>query len=99
ELVLTSGATEANNLALLGAAAFFRERGRHLVSSLAEHASVVGPLRRLESQGFSITWLPTDRDGLIDPAAVAQALRPDTVLVSLALLNNEIGVLQDIAAV
>lgn len=99
EIIWTSGATESNNLAILGAAAFRAGRGRHLLSCLAEHPSVVRTCRHLERQGFSVTWLATDTQGLIDPQAVADALREDTTLVSIMLVNNETGVMQDIAAI
>lgn len=99
EIIWTSGATESNNLAILGAACFRAGRGRHLLSSPAEHPSVVRSCRHLERQGFSVTWLATDTRGLIDPQSVADALREDTTLVSLMLVNNETGVMQDIAAI
>ena len=99
EIVFTSGATESNNLAILGAARANAYRGRHIVSSRIEHKAVLDPLQRLEKEGFSITLLPPDRRGRIDPEAVAAALRPQTVLTSIMLVNNEIGVIQDIAAI
>lgn len=98
EIVWTSGATEANNLALKGAAQFYRERGRHLVSALTEHPSVRDPLAALEAQGFAVTRLSPAADGRIHPEQLAAALRPDTVLVSLMHVNNETGIIQDIAA-
>jgi len=97
ELVFTSGATEANNLAIIGAARFRAARGRHLVTSLTEHASVREPFRYLERSGFRVTWLRPDPSGLIDPAALDRALEPDTMLVSIMHVNNETGVIQDIA--
>ncbi len=99
EIVWTSGATEANNLAVLGAARFRASRGRHLVVSPLEHASVLAACRQLEREGFTITWLDPDRDGLIDPAQVAAALRADTTLVAVMAVNNETGVVQDVAAI
>jgi cysteine desulfurase len=99
EIVFTSGATESNNLALLGAARANAYRGRHIVSSRIEHKAVLDPLQRLEKEGFSVTLLSPDRRGRIDPDAVAAALRPDTVLASIMLVNNEIGVIQDVAAI
>ena len=99
EIVFTSGATESNNMAVLGAARANAYRGRHIVSSRIEHKAVLDPLKRLEKEGFAVTLLPPDRSGRIDPGAVAAALRPDTVLVSIMLVNNEIGVIQDVAAI
>jgi cysteine desulfurase len=99
EIVFTSGATESNNLAILGAARANAYRGRHIVSSRIEHKAVLDPVKRLEKEGFALTLLSPDRRGRIDPDEVARALRPDTVLVSVMLVNNEIGVIQDIAAI
>jgi cysteine desulfurase len=99
EIVFTSGATESNNLAILGAARANAHRGRHIVSSRIEHKAVLDPLQRLQKEGFAVTLLSPERSGRIDPQAVAAALRPDTVLVSIMLVNNEIGVIQDIAAI
>ena len=99
EIVWTSGATEANNLAIFGVAQYYRERGRHIVTSRTEHKAVLDPCRELERRGWEITYLVPDREGLLDPAQVAAALRPDTVLVSLMHVNNEIGVVQNIGAV
>jgi cysteine desulfurase len=98
-IVFTSGATEADNLAVLGIARGLADRGRHLVTLRTEHKAVLDPCRRLEKEGFAVTWLEPDRDGLLDPAAVRAALRPDTVLVSVMHANNEIGVVQDLAAI
>jgi cysteine desulfurase len=99
DVVWTSGATEANNLAIFGAAAHARSDGRHLVTSRTEHKAVLDPCRELERRGWSVTYLTPDRTGLLDPGQVADALRPDTVLVSVMHVNNEIGVVQDIAAI
>jgi cysteine desulfurase len=99
QLVWTSGATESNNLAILGTARAGAKRGRHLVSARTEHKSVIDPCRRLEHEGFQVTWLDCDRGGLIAPEQVRTALREDTVLVSIMHANNEIGVLQDIEAI
>jgi cysteine desulfurase len=99
EIVFTSGATESDNLAVLGVARANAHRGRHIVSSRIEHKAVLDPVKRLEKEGFTVTLLAPDRSGRIDPGAVAAALRPDTVLVSIMLVNNEIGVIQDIAAI
>ena len=99
QLIWTSGATESNNLAILGSARAAAKRGRHLVTARTEHKSVIDPCRRLEHEGFHITWLDTDPAGLIAPERVREALREDTVLVSIMHANNEIGVLQDIEAI
>jgi cysteine desulfurase len=93
-VVFTASATEANNLAIKGTA--LRARGRHIVTSAIEHVSVVNPCRDLEKQGWSVTWLPVDREGLVDPEAVVRALRDDTALLSIMAANGEIGVLQSV---
>lgn len=98
-IVWTSGATESNNLALFGAARFHADRGRHVVSAKTEHKSVLDPLRQLEREGFEVTYLKPDASGIVAPGQVAEALRPDTTLVSLMHVNNEIGVIQDVAQV
>lgn len=97
ELVFTSGATEANNLAILGHMAARPDERRHIITSPIEHACVEGACAHLLSQGYDVTVLPIGRDGLIDPAALATAIRPDTALASLMLANNEIGCLQPLA--
>ena len=99
EIVWTSGATEANNLAIFGVAQYYRERGRHIITARTEHKAVLDPCRELERRGWEISLLVPDQEGLLDPNQVAAALRPDTVLVSLMHVNNEIGVVQNIAAV
>jgi cysteine desulfurase len=99
EILWTSGATEANNLALFGVAEYYREAGRHLVTVRTEHKAVLDPCRELERRGWRVTYLRPDRGGVLDPEKVAAALTPDTVLVSVMHVNNEIGVIQDIAAV
>jgi len=98
EIIWTSGATESNNLAIKGAAHFHRAKGRHLITVKTEHKSVLDTMRELEREEFEVTYLNPDPDGLIDPDMFAAALRPDTVLASAMLVNNEIGVIQDIAA-
>ena len=99
EIIFTSGATEADNLALIGAARFRSQAGRHIVTSVAEHPAVLESCRYLETEGFSATYLTPDANGIIEPAAVQSALQSGTVLVSIMHVNNEIGVVQDIAAI
>jgi cysteine desulfurase len=99
EVIFTSGATEANNLAIFGISQYYRERGRHIVTARTEHKAVLDPCRELERRGWAVSYLVPDKEGLLDPAQVAAALRPDTVLVSLMHVNNEIGVVQNIAAI
>lgn len=99
EIVWTSGATESDNLAIKGVALARRDRGRHLITSLVEHKAVIDSCRWLETQGFDVTWLRPRANGAVDPEAVADALRPDTILVSLMAVNNELGVRNDIAAI
>ena len=99
QVIFTSGATEADNLAILGAARFYRERGRHVVTSRTEHPAVLDACRQLEREGFEVTYLRPGADGIVEPAQVEAALRKDTVLVSLMHVNNEIGVVQDVGAV
>jgi cysteine desulfurase len=99
EIVFTSGATESDNLAILGVARANADRGRHIVTSRTEHKAVLDPCKRLEKEGFLVTYLVPERSGLIAAAAVAAALRPDTQLVSIMGANNETGVLQDLAAI
>lgn len=99
EIIFTSGATESNNLAVQGVARANADRGRHIVSSRIEHKSVLDVCKRLEKEGFRLTWLTPDRSGRIDPREVRAALRADTVLVSIQHVSNEIGVIQEIAAI
>ena len=104
EIVFTSGATESNNLALRGVAERTRRRGNHIVSVTTEHKAVLDPLRRLARKGFEVTLLPVEQigsltAGLLRPEQVAEALRDDTLLLSVMLANNEIGILQDIPAI
>ena len=99
EVVWTSGATEANNLAIFGVAQYYREQGRHIVTARTEHKAVLDPCRELERRGWRVTRLAPDSAGVIDPAQVAEALQADTVLVSIMHVNNEIGVIQDIPAI
>ncbi|HEY5993760.1 MAG TPA: IscS subfamily cysteine desulfurase [Gallionellaceae bacterium] len=99
EIIWTSGATESNNLALKGTAHFYSGKGKHIVTVMTEHKAVLDTVRELERQGFSATYLDPETDGLLDLEKFKAALRPDTILVSVMLVNNEIGVIQDIAAI
>jgi cysteine desulfurase len=99
EIIFTSGATESNNLAILGAARANAFRGRHIVTARTEHKAVLDPSARLEKEGFAVTYLVPDRAGRFNVEAIRAALRPDTVLVSIMHVNNEIGVVQDIHAI
>ncbi|HEY2634285.1 MAG TPA: aminotransferase class V-fold PLP-dependent enzyme, partial [Steroidobacteraceae bacterium] len=99
EVVWTSGATEANNLAIFGVAQYYCEQGRHIVTARTEHKAVLDPCRELERRGWRVTRLAPDSAGVIDPGQVAEALQADTVLVSIMHVNNEIGVIQDIPAI
>ena len=96
EIVWTSGATESNNLAIKGAAHFYKDKGKHLITVKTEHKAVLDTMRELERQGFEVTYLDVQSNGLIDLEAFKKALRPDTILASVMLVNNEIGVIQDI---
>ena len=96
EIVWTSGATESINLALKGAAQFYKERGKHLITVKTEHKATLDTMRELERQGFEVTYLDVQENGLIDMNAFQAALRPDTILVSIMMVNNEIGVIQPI---
>ena len=98
EIVWTSGATESNNLAIKGAAHFNRAKGKHLITVATEHKAVLDSMRELEREGYEVTVLPVLPSGLLDFAVFEAALRPDTVLVSVMMVNNETGVIQDIAA-
>src|SRR6202047_5261301 len=99
EIVFTSGATESDNLGVLGVARANADRGRHVLTARTEHKAVLDPCKRLEKEGFSVTYLTPGRSGLIEPAVFAAALRPDTVLASIMYVNNEVGVMQDLAAI
>ena len=98
EIVWTSGATESDNLAIKGVAQFHRDRGRHIVTVRTEHKAVLDTCHELEREGFEVSYLNVQDDGLLDPEVFRAALRPDTILASVMLVNNEIGVVQDIAA-
>jgi cysteine desulfurase len=96
EIILTSGATEANNLALKGAADAYRDKGRHVITQVTEHKAVIDTCKRLQRDGCQITWLGVDRGGRVTPQQVADAIRPDTVLCSIMWANNETGVIQPV---
>ncbi|MBU6193538.1 MAG: aminotransferase class V-fold PLP-dependent enzyme, partial [Burkholderiales bacterium] len=99
EIVWTSGATESNNLAIKGAAQFYKARGKHIITVKTEHKAVLDTVRELERQGFEATYLDVQENGLLDLNALRDAIRPDTVLISVMFVNNEIGVIQDIPTI
>jgi len=99
EIVWTSGATESDNLAIKGAAHFYQSRGKHLITVKTEHKAVLDTMRELERQGFEVTYLDVQENGLLDLDRFKAALRPDTILASVMLVNNEIGVIQDVATI
>ena len=98
EIVWTSGATESNNLAIKGAAQFYKGKGKHLITVKTEHKAVLDTMRELERQGFEVTYLDVQEDGLLDLDKFKAAIRPDTILASVMFVNNEIGVIQDVVA-
>ncbi|NBW24355.1 MAG: IscS subfamily cysteine desulfurase [Betaproteobacteria bacterium] len=99
EIVWTSGATESNNLAIKGAAQFYKSKGKHLITVKTEHKAVLDTCRELERQGFEVTYLDVQADGLVNLDAFKAAIRPDTIVASVMFVNNEIGVIQDVAAI
>lgn len=99
EIVITSGATESNNLALKGVAEFYRDKGNHIITTAIEHKAILDTCKRLEKEGFEITVLPVGADGLVNPKEVEAAIRPTTILVSVMLANNEVGTVQPLAAI
>ena len=99
EIIWTSGATESDNLAIKGAAQFYQSKGKHLITVKTEHKAVLDTCRELERQGFEVTYMDVKEDGLLDLEAFKAAIRPDTILVSVLFVNNEIGVIQDIPAI
>ncbi len=99
EIVLTSGATESNNLAIKGAASFLKKQGNHIITVETEHKSVLDTCKRLEREGFEVTYLTPAKDGLVSPEQITEAMTPKTILVSVMLANNEIGVVQDVDAI
>src|SRR5256714_6196944 len=99
EIVFTSGATESDNLALKGVAEFYREKGNHIVTTRTEHKAVLDTCKRLERQGFEVTYLDVDKQGRVSPEQVQKALTDKTILVSIMFANNEIGTVQPIAEI
>lgn len=99
EIVFTSGATESDNLAIKGAAHFYAKKGKHIITCKTEHKAVLDPCRQLEREGYEVTYLEPQSNGIIDLNALKNAMRDDTILVSIMHVNNEIGVIQDIAAI
>ncbi|GAM61813.1 cysteine desulfurase [Vibrio ishigakensis] len=99
EIVFTSGATESDNLAIKGAANFYSKKGKHIITSKTEHKAVLDPCRQLEREGFEVTYLEPESNGIIDLNKLKDAMREDTVLVSIMHVNNEIGVIQDINSI
>ncbi|MCB1886990.1 MAG: IscS subfamily cysteine desulfurase [Rhodocyclaceae bacterium] len=99
EIIWTSGATESDNLAIKGAAHFYQGKGKHVITVKTEHKAVLDPCRELERQGFEVTYLDVQENGLIDMEVLKAAIRPDTILVSIMFVNNEIGVIQPIEAI
>ena len=99
EIVWTSGATESNNLAIKGAAHFYKSRGKHLITVKTEHKAVLDTMRELERQGFEVTYMDVQADGLLNMDALKASIRPDTILISVMFVNNEIGVIQDVTAI
>jgi len=99
EIVWTSGATESNNLAIKGAASFYQDKGKHIITLKTEHKAVLDTCRELERLGFEVTYLPVKDNGLLDIEIFKQAIRPDTIVVSVMMVNNEIGVIQDINSI
>ncbi|MGO3299156.1 MAG: aminotransferase class V-fold PLP-dependent enzyme, partial [Pseudoalteromonas sp.] len=99
EIVFTSGATESNNLAIKGAAQFYKKKGKHVITAKTEHKAVLDTCRELERQGFEVTYMDVEENGLLDLKKLAATMRDDTVLVSIMHVNNELGVIQDIATI
>ncbi len=99
EIVFTSGATESDNTALKGVAEFYKEKGNHIITTVVEHKAILDTCKRLEKEGFEVTYLPVDKEGMVDPAAVERAITPKTILVSVMLANNEVGTVQPIGEI
>src|SRR5277367_3912091 len=99
EIVLTSGATESDNLALKGVAEFYKEKGNHIITTVIEHKAILDTCKRLEKEGYEVTYLGVGKDGLVDPDDVAKAMTDKTILVSVMLANNEVGTIQPLEAI
>ena len=99
EIIWTSGATESDNLAIKGAAQFYKGKGKHLITVKTEHKAVLDTMREMERQGFEVTYLDVQENGLLDLEVFKAAIRPDTILVSVMFVNNETGVIQDIETI
>jgi cysteine desulfurase len=99
EIVITSGATESNNLALKGVAEFYKEKGTHIITTVIEHKAILDTCKRLQKQGYEVTYLPVGKDGLVDPDDVRKAITDKTLLVSVMFANNEIGTVQPLAEI
>lgn len=99
EIVFTSGATESNNMAIKGVAQFYKDKGNHIVTTVIEHKAVLDTCKRLEKEGYTVTYLPVTSEGLVDPDAVRRAITDKTILVSIMLANNEVGTIQPLAEI
>src|ERR671918_2064678 len=99
EIIFTSGATESNNLAIKGAAEMYREKGNHIITCVTEHKAVIDTCKRLEKEGYRVTYLPVQKDGLVNLDDVRNAITDKTILISIMAANNEIGVLQPVAEI
>src|SRR5213082_2193524 len=99
EIIFTSGGTESDNLAIKGVAEMYKEKGNHVITAITEHKAVLDSCKRLEKYGYRITYLPVDKDGLIDPEDVRKVITDKTILISIMMANNEIGVIQPIAEI
>lgn len=99
EVIWTSGATESNNLAIKGAAEMYKEKGRHIITAIHEHKATIDPCKRLQRNGFDVTWLEPDSDGVIRAQQIAEAIRDDTILVTIMWANNEIGTINEVAQI
>src|SRR6185312_3643158 len=99
EIVFTSGATESDNLALKGVAEFYKEKGNHIITTVIEHKAILDTCKRLEKEGYEVTYLKVDKDALVDPDDVKKAITDKTILVSVMLANNEVGTVQPLAEI